>query len=132
MSFIDNKATARSYLEHVVGQGNMSAADAIFEPAIQFHYPLGDLSGAGAVKDYLAAVRAAFPDIHFTIEDLVAEGDRVAARWTLTGTQTGELRGSLPTGHSVSVPGITIFHVVNAKIREMWIVFDPARLIKSC
>jgi hypothetical protein len=69
-SFIDNKATARSYLEHVVGQGNMSAADAIFEPAIQFHYPLGDLSGAGAVKDYLVAVRAAFPDIHFTIEDL--------------------------------------------------------------
>jgi predicted ester cyclase len=60
--------------------------------------------------------RTAFPDIHFTVADLVAEGNRVAARWTLTGTQTGELRGRASTGQRVSVPGITVFHVVNGKI----------------
>ena len=106
-------------------------ADAIFASEIQFHYPLGNLSGAGAVKDYLAAVRMAFPDIHFSVADLVAEGDRVAARWTLAGSQTGAFRGRAPTGRRVSVPGITIFHVVDGKIHEMWIAFDPARLIKD-
>jgi len=130
MAIVKNKATARSYYEQVLNHGNMSAADAIFAPDIQFHYPAGDLSGADMVKDYLAAVRTAFPDIHFTVADLVAEGNRVAARWTLTGTQTGELRGRAPTGQKVSVPGITVFHVVNAKIHEMWIAFDPARLMR--
>ncbi len=125
-----SKATARSYFEEVVNRGNMSAADTIFASEVQFHYPLGVLSGADAVKEYLAAVRTAFPDIHFTVADLVAEGNHVAARWTLAGSQTGEFRGKAPTGQRVSVPGITVFDVVNGKIHEMWIAFDPARLIK--
>ena len=130
MAIVENKATARSYYEQVLNHGNMSAADAIFAPDIQFHYPLGTLSGAGTVKDYLAAFRTAFPDVHFTVADFVAEGNSVAARWTLTGTQTGELRGRAPTGQRVSVPGITVFHVVNGKIHEMWIAFDPASLTR--
>jgi steroid delta-isomerase-like uncharacterized protein len=117
----------------MLNHGNMSGADAIFAPDIQFHYPLGTLSGADTVKDYLAAFRiafrTAFPDVHFTVADLVAEGNSVAARWTLTGTQTGELRGRAPTGRRVSMPGITVFHVVNGKIHGMWIAFDPARMI---
>ena len=92
-SIVDNKATVRSYFQQVITRGDMSAADAIFASDIQFHYPLGDLSGADAVKDFLGAVRAAFPDIHFTIADLVGEGDRIAARWILVGTHTGELPG---------------------------------------
>ena len=116
MAIVENKAAARSYYEQVLNHGNMSAADAIFAPDIQF--PLGNLSGADTVKDYIAAVRTAFPDVHFTVADLVAEGHSVSARWTLTGTQTGELRGKAPTGQSVSVPGITVFHVVNGKIRD--------------
>jgi predicted ester cyclase len=83
------------------------------------------------VKAYIAAVRTAFPDIRFTLADLVAEGDRVAARWTLAGSQTGAFRGKPPTGDRVSVPGITVFHVMNGKIHEMWIAFDPALLIKG-
>jgi steroid delta-isomerase-like uncharacterized protein len=131
MTITANRATARSYFEEVLNHGNMSAAEAIVPPEIQFHYPLGELSGAGAVKGYIAAFRNAFPDVHFTVVDVVAEGDRVAARWTLAGSQTGEFRGKAPTGRRVSVPGITVFHVVNGKIHEMWIAFDPARLIKD-
>jgi steroid delta-isomerase-like uncharacterized protein len=131
MAITANKATARSYFEDVVNHGNMSAADAIFAPDIQFHYPRGDLSGADMVKDYLASVRTAFPDIHFAVADLVAEGDRVAVRWMLAGSQTGAFQGKAPTGQRVSVPGITVFHIVNGKINEMWIAFDPARLIKD-
>ena len=126
-----SKATARSYFEEVVNRGNMSAADTIFASEVQFHYPLGVLSGADAVNEYLAAVRTAFPDIHFTVADVVAEGERVAVRWMLAGTQTGAFRGKAPTGQKVSMPGLTLFHVVNGKIQEMWIAFDPARLIKQ-
>ena len=131
MAIVANKATARTYFEEVVSHGNMSAADAIFAPDIQFHYPAGDLNGADMVKDYLASVRTAFPDIHFTVADLVAEGNRVAARWILAGSQTGAFRGKAPTGQRVSVPGITLFHVVDGRIQEMWIAFDPARMIKD-
>lgn len=131
MTVAANKAAARSYFEQVFNRGDISAADAIFAPEIQFHYPLGELSGADAVKDYLAGVRAAFPDIHFTIADLVGEGDRVAARWSLAGSQTGEFRDKAPTGQRVHVPGITVFHVVDGEIREMWVAFDPAQFIKG-
>jgi steroid delta-isomerase-like uncharacterized protein len=130
VALVANKATAQTYFEEVVNHGNMSAADAIFAPDIQFHYPLGDLSGADVVKNYIATIRAAFPDIHFIVADLVAEGNRVAARWMLAGSQSGAFRGKAPTGQRVSVPGITVFHIVNGKIHEMWIAFDPARLIK--
>jgi steroid delta-isomerase-like uncharacterized protein len=126
-----NRATARSYFEEVLNHGSMSVADTIFAPGIQFHYPLGELSGADKVKDYLAAFRAAFPDVQFTVADLMAEGDRVAARWMLSGSQTGPFRGKPPTGERVSVSGITLFHVVNGRIHEMWIAFDPARLVKD-
>jgi predicted ester cyclase len=80
------------------------------------------------VKSYLAAVRKAFPDIRFTIEDIFGEGDLVATRWTLLGTQTGELRGRQPTGKSVTVPGNTIFRLREGRIVEMWVAFDPGRL----
>ena len=131
MTIALNKATARSYFEQVVNRGDMSAADAIFAPEVQFHYPLGDLSGTDSVKDYLAGVRTAFPDIHFTIADLVGEDSHVAARWSLIGSQTGKFGGKEPTGQRVSVPGITVFHFCDGKIQEMWIAFDPARLIKG-
>lgn len=124
-----NKASARSYFDQVLNQGDMTTADKIFAPGIQFHYPLGDLDGADAVKNYVGTVRSAFPDIQFSIADLIKDGDRVATRWSLTGSQTGEFRGKPPTNHRVSVPGITIMNFENGKIEEMWVSFDPGRLI---
>ena len=126
-----NKDAIRSYFDRVLNRGDMSAADAIFAPDIQFHYPLGDLSGADAVKGYVAAVRTAFPDLLFTVADLIGEGDRVAARWSLVGSQTGEFRGESPTGKKVSLPGNTLFHFVDDKIQEVWVAFDPAQFVKD-
>jgi len=123
-----NGAAANSYFEHVLNCGDMSVADQIFSPDIQFHYPLGELSGSEAVKSYVGAVRTAFPDIHFNVTDLISEGDRVASRWSLVGSQTGEFKGKAPTNKKVSVPGITIMRFAGGMIEEMWIAFDPARL----
>jgi steroid delta-isomerase-like uncharacterized protein len=125
------KDATRAYFEQVLNRGDMTTADAIFAPDIQFHYPLGDLDGADAVKGYVAAVRTAFPDILFTVDDLIAEGDQVAARWSLAGSQTGEFRGQPPTGVRVNVPGNTIFHFAGGKIKEVWVAFDPAQFVKG-
>ena len=129
MSIEANKAAVRSYFEQFLNLGDFDAADAIFAPEVQFHYPLGDLIGIDAIKEYIAAFRGAFPDAHFTVVDLFGEGERIAARWTLTGTQTGEFRGKPPTGKSVSMPGNTICSVMDGKICEMWIAFNPALLL---
>lgn len=120
------KAAARSYFERFA---DLDLADAIFLPGVRFHYPLGDIDGRDALKRYLVAVRAAFPDIRFDVEDLFSEDDLVAARWTLTGTQTGEFRGKPGTGKAVTVPGNTVFRFRDGKIFEMWVAFDPARLL---
>jgi len=124
-----NKSAARCYFERVINHGDMLAADKIFSHDIQFHYPLGDLHGAEAVKVYLGAIRTAFPDIQFTVADLFSDDNRTAARWSFVGTQTGEFRGNPPTNKKASVPGITIFGFQDGRIVEMWVVFDPTRLI---
>lgn len=128
MTVAAGKAAARSYFEEVLNRGSMAVADAIFTPAVRFQYPLGDLNGVQAVKSYIAAVREAFPDVMFTVEDLFGEGDRVAARWSLAGTQTGSFRGNPATGKRVAVSGNTVFRLQSGRIDEMWVAFDPATL----
>jgi predicted ester cyclase len=125
------KTATRTYFEQLLNHGNNAAADTILAPDIQFHYPLADLDGADAVKAYVAAVRKAFPDIVFTVDTLISEGEHVAARWSLVGSQTGEFRGQAPTGRRVNVPGNTIFRFVDGKIKEMWVAFGPAQFVKS-
>ncbi len=83
MTDATNKAVANSYFEKVLNNGDMTAADEILDRDIQFHYPLGDLSGADQVKHYIVAVRTAFPNIRFTTLDLIGEGNRIAIRWSL-------------------------------------------------
>ena len=129
MTITANKVTARSYFEQFANRGDMAAADAIFAPDVRFHYPLGDLNDIDAVKGYIQAVRTAFPDVRFTVEDLFGEGEQVAARWSMSGTQTGEFRGKPPTGKQVTMPGNTVFRVQDGKIHEMWIAFNPALLL---
>ncbi len=91
MTVAEGKAAARSYFEQLLNSGDMAVADAIFTPGVRFQYPLCDLKGLQAVKNYIAAVQEALPDIVFTVADLFGEDDHVAARWALTATQTGPL-----------------------------------------
>jgi steroid delta-isomerase-like uncharacterized protein len=126
MTVGDSKAAVRSYFEEFLNQGDLGAADAIFIPEVRFHYPLGELNGIEAIRGYIVGFRAAFPDVHFTVEDMFGDHERVAVRWRLTGTQTGTFRGKPPTGKHVTVTGNTIFRVQNGKIPEMWVAFDPA------
>jgi steroid delta-isomerase-like uncharacterized protein len=128
MTVARNKAAARAYFEMVLNQGDMAEADKIFAEGIQFHYPMGDLDGIDALKQYIMAFRAAFPDIRFAVSDIVSETAQVAIRWSLSGTQTGPFKGQPPSGVKVHLPGITLFRFADGKICEMWVSFDPALL----
>jgi len=122
------RAQARAYFEQVLNRGDMAVADRIFDPALRFHYPLGELDSAAAVKDYLAVFRSAFPDAHFALAELFGADGSIAARWELTATQTGVFKGRAASNRAVRLPGITVFHVAGGRIREIWVSFDPVRL----
>jgi steroid delta-isomerase-like uncharacterized protein len=82
-------------------------------------------------RQYSEAMIAAFPDIERSIEDLVAEGDKVVARWTARGTHTGDFQGLPPTGKVATSSGITIFRIADGRIVEEWSESDMLGLLQQ-
>src|ERR671912_2178490 len=99
MSTEQNKATFRRYVEEAGNEGNLELADEIFDRYLA-HQSDGSVLERGPedVKRFMGEFRQAFPDFHSTIEDQIAEGDKVVTRWTMRGTHQGEFRGIAPTG----------------------------------
>jgi predicted ester cyclase len=85
--------------------------------------PIG-ATGAEALKQVWAMLLGIYPDIHLTVEDLIAEGDKVVGRTTVTGTHRGEFMGLAPTGKSITYNEIFIFRFVDGKVAETWGVVD--------
>jgi steroid delta-isomerase-like uncharacterized protein len=129
----ENKAVFRRYFEEVLNTGNLDLVDELIARTYVSHYPTGYDFGGGpeGVKQIVTAVRAGFPDVHFTIEDLIAEGDKVVGRWTFRGTHQGDFMGILPTGKKVSVMGIAIYRVARGKIAEAWVAWDAMGLMQQ-
>ncbi len=130
MSVEENKAIVRRFLE---AAGSGAQDDLLLAPDIAYHGPpfIGDLQGRDAFKQMVGVFRSAFPDLQTTIQDLVAEGDRVAALHTHSGTHTGEFQGMPPTGKSVTVRGIEIFRVRDGQIVEFWHLDDFLSLMQQ-
>ena len=118
MSAEENKVVVRRFVEEFWNEGNMAAADELVAVDAEIHMPTGEVVEVDGLKGFAGAWRAAFPDWHSTFEELVAEGDRVAERWTGRGTHRGELQGIPPTGKRVEVPGSVFYRIVGGKIVE--------------
>lgn len=134
MSTESNKAVARRFLEEVFGQGKMSVADEIVAPDHVDRGPNvlpGRQPGPEGSKMVVTLYRNAFPDIQFTIDEQIAEGDKVMTRWTGYGTHKGELAGIPPTGKSATVTGIGVDRIVNGKIIESWGTFDQFGMLQQ-
>ena len=118
MSAEENKALVRRFVEEFWNEENTAAADQLFAPDAEIHMPTGEVVDVDGLKGFASAFRGSFPDWHSTFEELVAEDDRVAERWTGRGTHRGELQGIPPTGKRVEVPGSVFYRIVEGKIVE--------------
>jgi predicted ester cyclase len=125
MSTEQNKTIARRYAEELQDfwrSGDLSFVDRIFDSNYVQHIP--GVPPNMSVKQIFAALRAAIPDFQTTIEDLIAEGDKVAVRISWQGTHKGELMGIPPTGKHVKVTEMQIYRMANGKIVERWVETD--------
>jgi steroid delta-isomerase-like uncharacterized protein len=131
MSTEDNKAAIQRVFEEVLNQGNMAVVDEVYSPDNVFHTSTGPVHGFEGLKQFVNMYRSAFPDIQFTIEDLIAEGDKIVTRYTARGTHRGDLQGIPPTGRQVTVTGIIISRFANGKFVEGWLDFDALGMLQQ-
>jgi steroid delta-isomerase-like uncharacterized protein len=135
MSTEENKALVHRYYEawnEALNKQNLAGVDELFAPDFVIHgtglFPDMDLAG---VKQVFTAWWTVFPDWHYTLEDLIAEGDKVAHRYTVRGTHQGEIMGIPPTGKRVSATGIEIDRIKDGKIVESWFSSDMLGLMQQ-
>lgn len=132
MSTEENKALVRRFYEEVFNKKNLAAIDEFLDPHIIEHaLPPGLPGGIEGSRQFIGMYLAAFADLHLTAEDLIAEGDRVTARFSLRGTQTGEFMGLPPTGRQVTMTGIQIVRIADGRIAENWINADALGLLQQ-
>jgi predicted ester cyclase len=125
MTAEENKDKQRRVWQEVFNQGKLEIIPEFFAPNYEFHSPLGiEATGPEGFKQLVITMRTALPDIHCTIEDIFAEGDKVACRVTVTGTFKGELMGIAPTGKKATMHAILITHWVDGKEVEAWESLD--------
>jgi len=112
VSVVENKALVQRYLDQVWSKGLVDLLDELYDPG----FTGGNYGGVPGLKAAVTSYRKSFPDLHFTIEDAVAEGERIAYRWIARGTHQGEFAGIAPTDRPITVTGITILRIVDGKI----------------
>jgi len=130
MSTETNKAIIRRYFDQVLNEQQHDLAEEFLVENIELH-GTGLLPGLEVVKQFLTMFAAAFPDGHYTVEDVIAEGDRVVARTSFKGTHKADLQGIPATGKAVSMPSITVFRLDNGKISEGWVINDELGMMQQ-
>lgn len=132
MSRQENVAIVNRYMEEVWNEGNLDAVDELLaEEYVHGTPPPGMRPDREGFKQYVAMMREAFPDLSQTVEDTVAEGDKVVQRWTGRGTHTGALMGTSPTGTEVTIRGISIYRISGGKIARDWTIVDLLGLMQQ-
>lgn len=140
MAVEDNKAVLGRHFNQVLNQGQLDVIEEIYTSDYVLDAPVqsdgssqarGLTQGREQLKQRVTLFRTAFPDIHFSQDEVVGENDTVVVRYTYRGTHRGVFAGVQPSGHSISIVGILIAHLVDGKIREAVSAFDSAELMKQ-
>lgn len=133
MSLEDNKAVLRRLFEEVANAKNLDVIDEIVSVDAVDHdaFPGMPANGLEAYKAVFGASQAAFSDFHMTIHDMIAEGDQVAIRATVSGTHDGEFMGIRATGKTISIGAVEVFEVKDGKITGRWGTPDRATLMEQ-
>ena len=132
MSTEVNKASMRRFYEEAFNKKNRAAIDEFIDPTQVDHAaPPGTPGGLEGARQTLTMYLTAFPDLYFTVEDLIAEGDKVVARLTVRGTQQGVFMGIPPTGKHATVTAIDINRMAGGKSVEHWLEMDTLGLLQQ-
>ncbi len=121
MSTTEHKRLIQRLFNEGFNDGKLAVVDELFHPDFVDRSTADQLPGIQGVKDYIWMVRTGFPDIFITIDDLIAEGDKVVVRTTWRGTHQGEYEGMMPTGKRVMRTMIQIFRIVDGRLYEEWV-----------
>ncbi len=129
MSATENKAVVRRWFEEVMNQGNIDAVDLICEQCAPSFVVVKGLTdnapgGLDGLKALVQGFHTAFPDLHFTIEDQIAEGNKVVTLVSIEGTNSGELMGMPATNNRISISGVSIWLVGEGKLVEEKTIWD--------
>jgi steroid delta-isomerase-like uncharacterized protein len=128
----DNKAAYRRFMDELFNRGNLDIIDELVAPDVVTHAALpGQRPGAAGFKDAMAMFRSAFPDLRASVEDLVAEGDRVAGRFKVVGTHKGDFMGLPATGNPIAYEEMAIVRFGGGRIVEHWSVADAVSLLQA-
>jgi steroid delta-isomerase-like uncharacterized protein len=129
----DNKAIIRRLYEEVWNKRKLEVIDELISPSHALQAPniSGTAIGPEAYKRNVLLFLEGYPDLHWTIEDTIAEQDRVVVCWTFSGTHKGEFMGIPPTNKNVSVDGITIHHIAGGKIMDSYVSLDMWGLMQQ-
>jgi steroid delta-isomerase-like uncharacterized protein len=125
----ENKALARRSWESVEASDTLGE---VYASDVVWHMPDQEVRGIEEAKQFVDMFKTAFPDMHATVEDVVAEGDKVVTRVTLRGTHQGEVEEfGPPTGRQVEIEGITIHRIEDGKIAEEWNSYDNLSMMQQ-
>jgi steroid delta-isomerase-like uncharacterized protein len=127
----ENKARIRRVIEEVYNRGDLDVVDEMAASDLVIHAASRDIRGRDGAKQYVAALRTGFPDLRFTVEDQVAEGDMVVTRWAARGTHRGEFQGVPATGREIRLAGTDIDRITGGKVVECWAHVDELGLMRQ-
>ena len=128
-----NKAVARRFIDEVWNKGNLAVIDELVAPNAVAHDPNNPnaVPGPAGTRQVVSLYRNAFPDMHFTLEDVIAERDKVVTRLSATGTHQRDLPGIPATNRRATIEGITITRYEDGKSVESWVSFDFLGLFRQ-
>lgn len=128
----ESVALVRRFLVDAYSEGNFDILDEILDvDYVDRNAPPGTPPGREGIRGLMAYFRSAFPDFRFEIEDTIEERDRIAVRYTVTGTHRGELFGIPATGKTISIGGISIYQVEGGRLREAWVQYDALGMMRQ-
>jgi steroid delta-isomerase-like uncharacterized protein len=132
MSTEQNKSIVRRWVEEGWNKRNTALIDQLFTPNFYQHETGPEtVNSSETLKPFVAGYLSAFPDLQFTIEDLIAEGDKVVWRFKATGNNTGPFMGGPVTGKSIAVTGTITFRLEDSRMAEAWLNLDVLGLLQQ-
>jgi steroid delta-isomerase-like uncharacterized protein len=132
MSTEQNKTLVRRVFEEIFNANNLVAVDELIASDYVYHRPARpEFRGPATYKQLLATFRAAFPDVHFTVEEMLAEGDSVFSRWRFTGTHQGEFMGVAPTQKRITAAGMLLSRCADGRLVEELELMDELSILRQ-